>query len=216
MSTAGVAKKWRKPAFAIAAIAGLCVFAISEHGFAAAPGVMDPLSLLSARSPGARAGGALTQTKKAKAPKGPGLTEHVLSKVRSRPPGAPVIGLPVGSLASNIPTDVPSLTTQPAGLPVGNTFPITPFTGGGRVPGAPSDVVPVGGIGASPSGSGTSSGNGTGATGSTTGTSPTGPVSPVPEPATWIAMILGFFVTGAMIRKSSERDSRVLIAAGGS
>ena len=213
LSTAGIAKKWRKPTLALAAVSGLCVVAVSEHGLAVASGVMDPLSLLSARSPGARAGGALTQTKHAKAPKGPGVTEHVLSKVRSRPSGPPVIELPVGSLASDIPTALPSPTTQPTGFPVGNTFPIAGLTGGGSIPGVTSGVLPVGGIGASPSGGGASSGNGSGTTGSTTGTPPTGPVAPVPEPGTWIAMILGFFVTGALMRRGAKRDHHVPIAA---
>lgn len=143
----------------------------------------DPLEILADRSPGARAAGALVQSK----PR-PGWqpSERVLSPVRDRNPGAipvdlgrladraaeviaPAGPLAAGTLGSGAP--VPAVPpTAWAGLP-GGAIPPTP--GGGGVGGAVLPPVP-----------------------------PPPPVAaPVPEPATWILMMAGIGLIGLQLRR---------------
>ena len=123
LSTAGIAKKWRKAALALAAGAGLCVVAVSERGLRLHPGQWIPEPAISAFARCPRGWGSDTNEARKRA-KRPRACRACAVQGSIAPPGAPVIGLPAGSLASNIPTDLSSPTTQPAGLPVGDMFPI--------------------------------------------------------------------------------------------
>lgn len=151
--------------------------------------VADAGSILSARSPGARQPGALTQTKKKKKvasggrkrdPKGRVPTERVLSGERERPGGFADAPLPFGPSAFDGLPDTPvvvadNLTPLPdiPGVPVIGLEPVgNPGGGGGPVGG--------GGGGENP---------------------PPGTVPSVPEPATWATFILGFFLIGTAIRR---------------
>lgn len=161
----------------------LGLFARAEDRAAVAATLRNPLSVFSARSPGARVGGALLQTKRrlaanrrvAGAPRPAGVLpqERVLSNVRTRP-AAPVLALaqpPFDAGLLGSPTtafDVPGI-----GLP-------------GQAPGF--DVPSFGGGDVSPN---------------PAATQPEGPVPPgpaVPEPATWAMMILGLGAIGQALR----------------
>ena len=168
----------------------------------------DPLSVLSDRSPGARGAGALTQTKPANSGSsltssepgdgGHGATERVLANVRARPPavGIPAssalpgtetlssLGSPAAAAATPGEGGVPFASGGPGGVPALGGFTPTSTGGGGGGPG-----------GGGPGGGGESSG----------GTSSGGVVTPpgVPEPATWIALMLGFFAIGGALRYRS-------------
>lgn len=168
---------------------------------ALASAIMDPASVLAGRSPGARYPGALYQTKPARGP-----AAHVRTHVRtSVPPAVP--GLPVITGVEFT-----------GDLPTGPAF-VDPFPPGGLtlIPSGPSGVggyaggFPGGGggfIGGS-IGGGFNGGGGGGILLPVTGggggivTPPPGtvtPVTPVPEPATWMTMIIGFAMVGAALR----------------
>jgi hypothetical protein len=154
-----------------------------------AAALADPLSVFAARSPGARAPGALTQTKpsRSKGAERPVKlaevfpSERVLSNVRTRQP--------------DVPADLPdALFVGPVAGPAGGVVPgidaITPIvpTGNGGIPifapGGVGPIVPGGGGG-----------------GGEIPTTPTTPVTPsVPEPTTWLMMIAGFFAVGSALR----------------
>jgi hypothetical protein len=168
----------------------------------ASAAVMDPLSVLSGRSPGARDAGSLHQTKPGMARRVP--TARVLTPVR--PAGPDVVpvapGLPV------IDADVPAGFLPGVPVDTGLVPPVdlaTPFVGGGGFgPGV------VGGGGLIGGGGGFIGGGGGGGGGVVTPptdgvvTPPVDggtPVSPVPEPATWLSMIVGFAFVGASMRR---------------
>lgn len=147
----------------------------------------DPASVLAARSPGARGEGAMTASK-LKLAKGP--TERVLSPVRERDAASgtstgPGTGAPAERVLPMVrerpPIDVlntpstPGLTDTPADNILNS--PGDTFVG-------PRSVLPP----APPSSSGG---------GSITPPTSTG----VPEPATWMTMLLGFGVIGYSIRR---------------
>ncbi len=152
----------------------------------------DPLEILADRSPGARASGALVQSK-------PHLgwqpSERVLSPVRDRNPGAIPVDLgrladraaeviaPAGPLAAGRPgTGAPVPTVPPtvwAGLP-GGAIPPAPGGGGGAVlppvPPPPPVAAPV--------------------------------AASVPEPATWILMMAGIGLIGLQLRRRHAAGPR--------
>lgn len=209
----------------------------------------DPLSLLAKRSPGGRGPGAMLSSKPSRAltaSAAPPPTQRVLSRVRDRPVGAPVIeGLPPIAASPAAGDTVPLVTlAQPdflpgggsplfGGLPIGQ--PGGPGFGGGvspTLPGAPgggpvTPVVPITPvvppiIPTEPTVPGTPvtpvvpTGPGP-VTPPTVGpvvpVVPGGPVSPptlspVPEPASWMIMLMGFFAVGWSIRRAGARALR--------
>lgn len=209
-SRKSISKAWGIAPAAVLVLGGAYAFSNSPMGGQAiAAALADPLSVFSARSPGGRAPGALTQTKPARS-KGAQRpvelaevfpSERVLSNIRTRQPDefapadlpdalfiGPVAG-PVGGGA------VPGIDTLAPVLPTGvGSVPI--FTPGGIGP-----IVPGGG-----------GGGGTGEPPTTTPVEPTPPVTPsVPEPTTWLMMIAGFFAVGLGLR--SRRRAIVAKAA---
>jgi hypothetical protein len=159
---------------------------------ALATALADPASILSARSPGSRADGALTQTKNKRpyAKAAPALrrgkpTERVLGQARTRP-NVPVV--PVGTADSLVaaPVAVPQGAFSDAVTTAGN-----PITGAAVVGGVPVFGV---GVGGGTGGGGTGGGGNTGGGGDT-------PVTVVPEPSTWMMTILGFMTMGIGLRR---------------
>jgi hypothetical protein len=176
---------------------------VVETALAAA--IADPASILSARSPGSRGAGALTQTKlkqtklrqtkpryaRSGVRRTPGPTERVLGQARTRPDGA----LPLGDAADPI-LGLP--LAVPAGAFSGLGGDGTPATGPGTVA---FGGVPITGIGGG--------GGGGIVVPPTNPTQP--PVTAVPEPATWMMTILGFFAAGFGLRR--RRRSAAVAAA---
>lgn len=158
----------------------------------------DPLSILTSRSPGGRGAGALMSTKPllSTLPNGTGgidtagapvvPTERVLPTVRDRPAAGFEPIVPAGPGAGGL----GGLGGPSGGIePGGNGF--VPFPGdgggGGIFPGGGTVPSGGGGGGTVPGGDGTPP--------------PPPPVSPIPEPASWVMMILGVFAIGAMLRR---------------
>ncbi|MGD9811366.1 MAG: PEP-CTERM sorting domain-containing protein [Sphingobium sp.] len=187
---------------------------VAPGGMAAVAAILrDPASIFADRSPGARADGALFQTKNRVASNAVGPRERVLSAGRERPadfvPEAPAAESPLGDAASS-PRFIDT-TPGPAPFFAGPTFtPPMPErqTGGGPPPGGGT---PPGGGGTPPGGGGTPPGGG--------GTPPVDPptsppttppevppVGVVPEPATWIMLMAGFFGLGAIMRRARRAD----------
>ena len=162
----------------------------------AAAAVMDPMSVLSGRSPGARDAGALYQTKPGMARKVP--TSRVRTPVRPAETGfVPVVpGLPV--MDAEVPTGL--LPGVPVETGLGPPIDLaTPLVGGGG--GFGPGVIGGGGfIGGGGGGGVVTPPTGGGGTVTPPGDGGT-PVSPVPEPATWLSMIVGFAFVGASMRR---------------
>jgi hypothetical protein len=141
----------------------------------------DPASIFAERSPGSRGGGALLQTKPGRAPLKPeGPHERVLPLVRERPP--------VSDLAEESPL-----------------LPPAPFASSELAryapEGASTDALPGAGSAFPSSILGAPTG-----TDSPPAQSPAPPTPPgVPEPATWLTMIIGFFAIGAALRHPGAR-----------
>ena len=153
----------------------------------------DPLSLFAARSPGERAAGALTQTKPARG-SGPQVRrviprERVLSGGRSRPVG------PAEPGGSGVPGTIVDSGLAPGVLPDDDILIGDPGSGGsafsgGGGGGAPFFVPP------------TSNGPGIGGPGGNPGDGTVNPpTSPVPEPDTWLTMMVGLVMIGAALRR---------------
>ena len=183
------------------------------HTRAVVEKISDPLSILDARSPGARRAGALLQTKPGHAralavgPPPGGPAERVLAGLRDNPhepdlvarlpellapnrfveldvaPGRAVPG-PVLTPAAFTPSEFGAFP-PPGGLlppPVG--FPPGASPPGGSPPGGPTSARTALGTGAGPPGGG-----------------------PVPEPATWVMMIMALFGGGAALRRRKPVDA---------
>lgn len=195
----GAHKRWK---FAVALLALLGVGAWSSGSFdaqAISAVLKDPMSLFAARSPGERAPGALTQSKPARN-LGTGVSrvpprERVLSTGRTRP-AVPVETADVGT---------PGMTVAPVdaiddGVPIASTSfgepGIVPGSGGG---GAPFFVPP------------TSNGPGVSIGEPGDGGTVTPPTSPVPEPETWLTMMVGLFTIGAALRR--RRSGLIAVSA---
>ncbi|MFW2851001.1 PEPxxWA-CTERM sorting domain-containing protein [Sphingomonas sp. TX0543] len=157
--------------------------------------IADPLSVLSDRSPGDRAAGALTQTKPARerelassrtraAPPG-SPTERVLTSLRERPLVGEPDAQPIPFNNTAVPDLAPSPTAQvlgPTQTPGGtNILPIPPVNNGGGGGGGGGGII----VTPTPTPTG----------------SPTPPVTPVPEPATWAMLLAGFFGIGIAMRR---------------
>jgi hypothetical protein len=189
------------------ASAPLAVTTLGEHGVAV-PGLSSAqklMALIDARSPGERQKGELTKTKNKQLaetkreralgkvfPPKPSPVEQLAQVIAPTPP-APVEAVPpVAPLAPATVADVfsPSRLFASAPLVVGSAI--------------------VGGGG----GGGSGGGGGGVPSGPPTSVVPPPPIavvtSPVPEPGTWLMMLLGFGVVGASFR--SRRHQRAIAA----
>ncbi|RYD28518.1 MAG: PEP-CTERM sorting domain-containing protein [Lysobacteraceae bacterium] len=155
---------------------------------AAVPAVLpaDIDNLLDARSPGSRRYGWLLNTKAGYAPESP--TERVLTSVRRRP-------TPVGPGQSQL-VEVPGAPNAGALVP-------------GSVPGdvigfrVPASITGPGGTGALSGIGGVlpGSGGGVGGGNSTNPVTPQVPTTAVPEPTSWVMLVLGFAMLGGALRR---------------
>ncbi|MBN8807282.1 MAG: hypothetical protein J0I47_03450 [Sphingomonas sp.] len=175
---------------------------------AAAGGVPALEAMLDLRSPGFRMPGALTQTKLrriATMEEYFGPKQRVLSKVRTRPivPGRGMPNQPdtvntvdyVTPNMSLVPTEGVGTETPPDDA-VGTR---STFAGGSFQPGGTMIFGGGGGSGVG-GGGGVSSGGGGDPTQVVT--------SAVPEPATWLTLIVGFFAVGFGLRNGPARQPR--------
>lgn len=155
------------------------------------------MAMIDARSPGERKEGVLTATKVRKQaslvpreralgkvfpPKPPAAEQ--LGKVVA-PPSPPDILAPPATFAQTVTPVLPAPVTSPGG---GVFVPpvISGFSTGGGAPPAPPETPP-------------------------TTTTPVTPVAPaVPEPGTWLMMLLGFGIIGRMVR--TNRNSLAAVA----
>ncbi|MEH3120562.1 MAG: PEPxxWA-CTERM sorting domain-containing protein [Sphingomonas phyllosphaerae] len=176
-------------------IGGTVPFAEAMNLPAALAVLPDPLSIMTARSPGERGHGAMFNIKQTKHPRQLASNrprsprERVLSNVRERDP---VGGVPAGDLPITPAGFVPDLSpvTPDALGPVG--------PGGGGDSFGPPPVFPTG-----------PGGNIPGVPGPTPTPTPTTPVPAVPEPATWAMMSLGFAITGLAVRRRKRTRATV-------
>ena len=173
----------------------------------------DPLAVLAGRSPGLRPGGALLQTKLRREDAGGRRSndapdERVLSAVRTRPgePSLLTSGFaPDDILGTLLPTDAQILNPG-ASAPGSFVLPGTASVGSGG-----GGFFGGGGtIGSGPGGGGSA------VTPPPPTISPPPPVASVPEPASWLTMLVGFGVVGALLRRfgspigAGRRDARRL------
>lgn len=203
---------------------------VGDKGMAAVANLVgNPLSIFDQRSPGARKG-ALLQTKHRyrsspiervapgeAAPEAAAADPAVdAPEVKAMPFIVPQgSGDPVADPAPSSP-GIATFSPPPSGAP--KTALISPASGGGGVPVDPG-TSSSGGPGTSSGGPGTSSG---GPGSSTGGTSSGGPIitppeppipSAVPEPATWLQMIVGMFAIGIALRHKARAKLRRQINA---
>lgn len=164
----------------------LANFAGADFAGAAVTGAKSLIDLMDQRSPGARTEGELTKTKQAKEAQADRLpiVPKNLADVLA-PPVASLVPVDIGppapviELASALP---PGIILVPPTSPPGGVI-VTPPGGG---------VIPPGGGGTPPGGG---------------GTPPPGPPDtppgppPLPEPGTWMTMILGFGLVGWLLRR---------------
>lgn len=153
----------------------------------------DMDSLLDGRSPGSRRYGWLLDSKPGYGPTNP--VERVLSSVRRRPIATGIPNLPFGAPI------IPLAAIPDTGIPVDAVTDL----------GGPGSLVGPGGFGGGPVAGGILPGGGGGNGGNSGGgpgnggepDTPIFPVSPVPEPTTWIMVILGFALLGIAMRQRS-------------
>ena len=168
--------------FALAALvllAGATVVGITGVPRGARGGTWtDPASILASRSPGARPAGALFMIKKKRLATalarrpGAGRTERVLPMSRVRPAGAPIPAL--GAAFQSV---APMGEIGP--LPADELLGFAPPFGEGGFGGVPDVPAPRGSPPQSPN-----------------------PGPPVPEPATWMMMVVAIAAMGARLRRS--------------
>ena len=185
-----------------------------------ATALRDPIALFAERSPGSRVPGALHLTKP-----GAGPHERVLSEVRERPV---VLDLPPAAVEPLFADNPPEIAPHPSVLPEDTTageigdsffptfvnspfgFPLSP-TSATDNPGGTD--VPPGGPGSGDIPPGRPGGFITPPGGTDTPGSPGGPDTPpptiaLPEPSTWLLMILGLAVFITMRRREGRRTGR--------
>lgn len=178
-------------------LGGTVPFAEAMNLPAALAMMPDPLSIMTARSPGERGHGAMFATKSIKhakprqlasvPPRGP--RERVLGNVRDREP----IGIVPGG----------ALPVTPVGFVPDLPFPVTPNALGPLPPGGttgfnpppvfptgPNDTPGVPGVVPTPT------------------PTPIIPAPAVPEPATWAMMVVGFALTGLAVRRRKRTPAR--------
>ncbi|MES2493420.1 MAG: PEP-CTERM sorting domain-containing protein [Pseudomonadota bacterium] len=141
----------------------------------------NPSALIAGRSPGSR-GSDLIQSKPVKKVADAGPTERVLPEIRQRPAAGaiPVISIDAPALAGLAPGAFPE-PFGPGGL--------SALSGGGTGPGFVGSVPTLA--------------DGGGGGGGVPPVAP--PTSPVPEPATWMLMILGIFGVGVGLRRNQRQ-----------
>lgn len=152
--------------------------------------IADPLAVLAARSPGARSSGALTQSKLRRAAADRPRTARRLPHQLHGP------ATPAGADTFAGPADVISVPDAgPVGVgPVEDVAFAAPPGGSGFIGGGGGVIGGgIGGIGGGGIGGG---GGGTAAIGGPTGDTPA-----VPEPASWLTMLLGLGVIGMVMRR---------------
>jgi len=191
------AKSHVRPICAVTAVVGSlvasqCFLSAGPLRSAAFALLEDPLSILSGRSPGARSGGALAQSKHAyqharmrnHGKPGELPSERVLANVRSRP-AAPVPETEVGLLPALPSSDADSF---------GETLPGIPFSAPVSRGGIAAAGFPSGASGA------VAGGVGVGGGGGNMGAVPV-VASAIPEPSSWALMLTGYFVVGTAYRR---------------
>jgi PEP-CTERM motif len=173
-------------AFALASAVSVASFSGTDLAEAAANRARSLVDLMDQRSPGARTEGQLTKTKT----KHQTLAEHAPAPEAERPPV---------NLAQLIAPPVPGVVPVDLGPPPELKF---------------LDFPPPGVVFASPPGGGSvppggGGGGGGGCCGGGGGPPPDAPKPPptpaVPEPGTWMTMLLGFGVIGWAMRRSGAR-----------
>ncbi|UUR09350.1 PEPxxWA-CTERM sorting domain-containing protein [Sphingomonas glaciei] len=167
------------------------------------------MALLNARSPGEREQGALTQTKIKKRlafvpreralgktfPPKPSPIEQLAEVVIPAPPTPLEIMPSVTPLVPPTAADVINAASLIASAP--------PFGGGSPIIGGGSPIIGGGGLLPPPPPSGSAP--------PTSEVPPGGTVaSPVPEPGSWLTMLLGFGVVGASMRRRRSGARRLL------
>jgi len=175
-------------------LGGTVPFAEAMNLPAALAVLPDPLSIMTARSPGERGHGAMFNVKQTKRPRQVanlrprGPRERVLSTVRERSPSGIVPGGDLPIVPAGFVPDLAPVTPDalgPLGLGGGDSFgppPVFPTGPGGNIPGVP---------------------------GPTPTPTPVTPGPAVPEPATWAMMTLGFAITGLAIRRRKRTRATV-------
>jgi len=176
-------------------LGGTVPFAEAMNLPAALAVLPDPLSIMTARSPGERGHGAMFSIKQTKRPRQVanvrprGPRERVLSNVRERTPAGIVPGGDLPITPGGFVPDLAPVTPDALG-PVG--------PGGGGNGFGPTPVFPTG-----------PGGNIPGVPGPTPTPTPTTPVPAVPEPATWAMMAVGFAITGFAVRRRKRTPATV-------
>jgi len=171
-------------ALAVVAPGGAGSLAAAQMGEGVQGAPADPAAVFAARSPGARAPGAIATSKPhlVAAP-----TERVLSPVLDRPTAAAAgIGSPQANAVERVLSGMPN-AFSPASSPGPQALPIP------GIPGTPGGLIPP------PGGSG--------------GDRPLPPAlptiaAPVPEPATWGLMIAGLALVGIPLRRRRQSALR--------
>lgn len=178
------------------------------------------LGLTKERSPGARGDAAVNKTKQARASQFSSPTQKRRSRLIPRkadvglPPAATPLVLPFDMAAVTLPTD--QLQRSMAAIGSGNLMPVVLTGSAGAGIGVPGVVAlpAISGPGSGSGGNGTAPGGGIGPIGvpaPTVAVSPV-PIPEVPEPSVWLTMLIGFGLTGAVLR--SKRLRRIEFAAG--
>lgn len=205
--TVGIREKQRRfvrrSVWTLSALSLLAIVPVvaSDHGrqmaSAVAAAIADPAALLDQRSPGARAAGALTQTKQRRLASHTGRArepfvpvERVLAGERRRPGDTANIPgfVPDGGVETPLPGDAPPPIDDAFSPTAGGTG----GTGGGGGATVPSVPIISGG------------GGGGGPTPTPTPTPtpvPTPEPTPVPEPATWLLTLTGFAALATALRR---------------
>ena len=197
-----IRRRWPLAAALLALLASGGAMLGSGSTAAIAEILKDPLSLLAERSPGARADGSQFAAKRGK-----GVTpvQFVMGTGRERAPTVSEAAAPAGASPASAPDSLVALLPEeplvagvPDGLLPGDATPGA-LQGPSLGVGNPGMLIP---IGSGPGGPGSSPGC------CTSGTPPGGTVPPaVPEPATWVTLILGFFMVGGVLRAKPKHST---------
>ncbi len=198
------ARPWRSGGIAMAGalLVVLTVAPLAGSSFASRQ-ISSALAMLGMRSPGERAAGHLIDTKPAHRV----AIQRPAARKMVRPPAERALGkvfpgqdfTPYSGDMPFSPPYMPDVQQVP-GLATPRAFNFGPTGFPGGTPqvdgGSPNGIVPGGSSGPPPGGGGGGPGGG--------GT----PVAAVPEPATWLMMIIAFGLCGSMLRRQRQLQSR--------